>query len=125
MKKQPDYSRSFTAFFRDLFVVEGAFGPKPLIPPFLALWLNTAFPASLGGNPAARNVLDARTKKEGKSALAGAIALYMASRKPYSEVVIAVVASDKDQSRDRVLRAIKFGVENGPRFQIMPRFSRM
>ncbi len=60
----------------------------------------------------ARNVLDARTKKEGKSAIAGAVALYMASRKPYSEVVI--VASDKDQSRGRVLRAIKYGIEKGP-----------
>jgi phage terminase large subunit-like protein len=36
----------------------------------------------------------------------------MASRKPYQEVVI--VAADQDQSRDRVLRAIKFGVEHGP-----------
>jgi hypothetical protein len=110
--KQPDYSRSFIDFFRDLYPVEGAYGPRPAIPPFLTAWLNTAFPANLGGIPAARNVLDGRTKKEGKSALAGAVALYMASRKPYGEVV--VVATDKDQSRDRVLRAIKYGIENGP-----------
>jgi hypothetical protein len=108
---KPDYSVDFHGFFRDLYVVEGAFGPKPIIPPFLAAWLQAAFPLP-EGNPAARNILDARTKKEGKSALAGAVALYMASRKPYAECVI--VASDRDQSRDRVLRAIKYGIERGP-----------
>jgi hypothetical protein len=106
-----DYSREMLAFFRDLFVVEGAYGPKPVIPPFLQSWINLAFPLP-DGNPAARNILDGRTKKEGKSALAGAVALYMASRKPYQEVVI--VASDKDQAKDRVLRAVKFAVEQGP-----------
>jgi hypothetical protein len=106
-----DYTRDFVAFFRDLYVVEGAYGPHPLVPPFLETWLRTAFPLP-AGDPIARNVLDARTKKEGKSALAGAVALYMATRQPGSEVII--VASDKDQAKDRVLRAVKYAVEKGP-----------
>ncbi len=108
---QVDYSRDFSAFFRDMIAVEGAFGPRPLLPPFLGEWLNTAFPGP-DGDPKARNIGDFRTKKEGKSALAGAVALYMASRKAYSEVVIT--ASDIDQAKDRVLRAAKYAVEYGP-----------
>ncbi len=91
--------------------MEGAYGPKPIIPPFLKEWIQIAFPQP-DGNPAARNILDARTKKQGKSALAAAVALYMASRQSYAE--IPIVAADQDQSRDRVLRAVKFAVENGP-----------
>lgn len=104
-----DYTTDFRAFYEDVFVVEGAYGPKPQVPPFLQTWLDIAFP---GGDPAARNVLDARTKKEGKSALAAAVALYMGSRQKYAE--IPIVAADQDQGRDRVLRAVKFAVENGP-----------
>jgi hypothetical protein len=111
MTKKIDYSKNFTAFLRDLYVVEGAYGPRPVVPPFLAAWLKCAFP-SPSGDPLARNIGDFRTKKEGKSALAGAVALYMASRAAYSEVVIA--ASDIDQAKDRVLRAVKFAVERGP-----------
>lgn len=111
MTNQVDYSRDFTAFFADMVAVEGAFGPRPLVPPFLGDWLKIAFP-SPDGNPKARNIGDFRTKKEGKSALAGGVALYMASRKAYSEVVIT--ASDIDQAKDRVLRAAKFAVEYGP-----------
>jgi hypothetical protein len=106
-----DYSSSFLDFFKDMYVCEGAYGPRPVIPAFLEAWLRTAFPAP-AGNPAARNIGDFRTKKEGKSALAGAVGLYMASRKPYQEVVI--IASDQDQSRDRVLRCIKFACDTGP-----------
>ena len=111
MTNQVDYSRDFTAFFADMVAVEGSFGPRPLVPPFLGDWLKIAFP-SPDGNPKARNIGDFRTKKEGKSALAGGVALYMASRKAYSEVVIT--ASDIDQAKDRVLRAAKFAVEYGP-----------
>jgi hypothetical protein len=56
--------------------------------------------------------LDARTKKQGKSALAGCVALYMATRQPGAEVVIA--AADQDQAKDRVLRAVKYAVTHGP-----------
>ncbi len=108
---QVDYSRDFSAFFADMIAVEGAFGPRPIVPSFLDEWLKIAFPGP-DGDPKARNVGDFRTKKEGKSALAGAVALYMASRKAYSEVVIT--ASDKDQAADRVLRATKYAVEKGP-----------
>jgi len=106
-----DYTTNFKAFFRDLYRVEGDYGPQPIVPPFLEQWLDLAFPLP-DGNPAARNIMDCRTKKEGKSALAGAVALYMATRAENSEVVI--VASDKDQAKDRVLKAIKYGVERGP-----------
>src|SRR5512139_2326245 len=106
-----DYTKNFQAFMRDLYPVEGGYGPRFIIPPFLDTWLQLAFPAP-DGHPSARNVMDARTKKEGKSALAGGVALYMATRLPYSEVYI--VAADQDQSRDRVLRSVKFAVENGP-----------
>ena len=68
-----DYTRDFAAFFKDLFPVEGAFGPKPVVPPFLESWLRTCFPAP-DGNPRGRNILDSRSKKQGKSALAGAVA---------------------------------------------------
>ena len=111
MTSRIDYTTNFRAFFRDLYRVEGDYGPQPLIPPFLEQWLDLAFPQP-EGHPAARNIMDARTKKEGKSALAGGVALYMATRAENSEVVI--VASDKDQAKDRVLKAIKFGVERGP-----------
>ncbi len=111
MTARIDYSRDFPAFFSQMFVVEGAYGPQPVVPDFLKTWLDLAFP-SPDGNPVARNIGDFRTKKEGKSALAGAVALYMASRKEYSEVVIT--ASDIDQAKDRVLRAVKYAVENGP-----------
>lgn len=108
---QVDFTRDFLSFYKFMFVVEGAFGPQPVIPPFLEAWLQLAFPLP-DGNPAARNIADFRTKKEGKSALAAAVAAYMASRKPYQEVVI--VASDKDQAADRVLKACKYGIERGP-----------
>ena len=104
-----DYKNDFLAFFQDLYRVEGAYGPKPLTPPFLVEFLGHAFN---NGIPTARNILEARSKKEGKSALAGAVALFIASRESYAEVVIA--AADKDQAHDRVLRAAKFACENGP-----------
>lgn len=106
-----NYTRDFAAFYRDKIAVEGAYGPRTIVPAFLEQWIRTAFPPP-DGNPAARNILDARTKKQGKSALAAAVALYMASRQEYAE--IPIVAADQDQSRDRVLRAVKFAVENGP-----------
>jgi len=108
---QVDYSKDFVRFFADLYVVEGAYGPRPIIPPFLRTWLRACFPLP-SGDPAVRNVGDFRTKKEGKSALAGAVALYMATRKADSEVIIA--ASDVDQAKDRVLRAVKYALEHGP-----------
>ena len=106
-----DYTKDFAAFYQDLFTVEGAYGPRPVVPPFLAEWLRAAFPAP-SGDPVARNVLDARTKKQGKSALAAAVALYMATRQQGAEVVIA--ATDVDQAKDRVLRAVKYACEHGP-----------
>ena len=106
-----DYTKDFQAFYRDVYRVEGKYGPQPLIPPFLAKWITTAFPGP-SGDPAARNIIDARVKKTGKSSLAGAVVTYMASRKEYSECVI--VASDQDQSRDRVLRSVKYAIEHGP-----------
>ncbi|KKK65670.1 hypothetical protein LCGC14_2971840, partial [marine sediment metagenome] len=106
-----DYKTDFLAFRRDLCPVEGAWGPKAIIPEWLAVWYDTTFPLP-EGDPATRNVLDARTKKEGKSTDAAAVALYMGTREPYAEVVIA--AADKDQAKARVLRAAKFAVENGP-----------
>lgn len=111
MTQKIDYSTDFLSFYRDLYVVEGSYGPHPIIPPFLAAWLQTAFPAPTG-SPAARNIGDFRTKKEGKTSLAGGVALYAGSRKPYQEVVI--VSSDLDQSRDRTLRSIKYAIEQGP-----------
>lgn len=105
------YNDDFLSFMRDLVVVEGAFGPHPVIPPFLERWLSLAFPGP-DGHPAARNILDLRTKKQGKSSLAAAVALYLASRTPGAEV--AIVAADQDQAADRVLRACKYAVENGP-----------
>ncbi len=106
MQMKIDYTQDFTAFFRDLFPLDTG---KPFIPPFLADWLGLCFPA---GVPAERNILDSRSKKQGKSALAGAVALYMAARKRYSEVEIA--AADRDQAKDRVFRSVRFAVENGP-----------
>ena len=118
MTKQTDYSSNFIAFYRDLCPVDytdaqdshlGA--NKPIMPPFMTNWLGLAFPAPLGA-PVVRNIADFRSKKQGKSTLAAGVALYMATRHDYSEVVIA--ASDQDQSRDRVLRSAKYAVEHGP-----------
>lgn len=106
-----DYTKDFTAFYRDVFKCEGDYGPRPIVPGFLKTWLDVAFPLP-EGDPMARTIMDLRSKKQGKSALAASVALYMASRKPYSEVVI--IAADKDQAKDRVLRAIKYAVDNGP-----------
>ena len=106
-----DYTKNFIDFYRDVFYVEGDYGPRPIVPPFLKAWLNIAFPLP-EGDPVARNIMDLRSKKQGKSALAGAVALYMASRRKYSECVI--VAADRDQAKDRVLRSIKYAVEQGP-----------
>ena len=106
-----DYTRDIISLIRDFCPMEGAYGPRAVILPFLEMWLGRAFPLP-EGNPAARNVLDSRTKKQGKSATAAGIALYMATRQKGAEVVIA--AADQDQSRDRVLRAAKFAVDNGP-----------
>lgn len=103
-----DYTRDIVAFFRDLYPLDLG---KPNIPPFLETWLYTAFPLP-DGNPQARNVLDSRSKKQGKSTLAGVVALYLASRRRYSEVVIA--AADKDQAKDRVFRSVKYAVEVSP-----------
>lgn len=106
-----DYTSDIVAFFRDLYPLpEG----KPIIPPFLEAWLYTAFPLT-AGDPVERNVLHSTSKKQGKSALAGMVALYMAARKRGAEVVI--VASDLDQARDRVFRSAKFAVENCPAWQ--------
>ena len=64
-----DYINDFLAFFQDLYRVEGAYGSKPLTPPFLVEFIGHAFK---DGKPIARNIMDARSKKQGKSALAGA-----------------------------------------------------
>lgn len=104
-----DYTNDFLAFFQDIYRVEGPHGPKPIVPAFLGEFLGLAFN---DGVPVARNIADLRTKKQGKSALAGAVALYMASRAPYGEVVI--VAADKEQAKDRVLKAVKYACDNGP-----------
>jgi hypothetical protein len=106
-----DYTRDMVAFMRDLFPVEGQYGPIPVIPPFLERWVYAAFPMP-DGLPSARNVLDARTKKQGKSALAAGVASYIATRQKHAEVVIA--AADKEQAKDRVLRSVKYAFENGP-----------
>jgi len=111
VRKKPDYGQYFIAFRRDMCPVEGPWGPTPIIPGWLVEWYSACFPLP-DGDPIARNVIDARTKKEGKSADAAAVALYMATRAPYGEVVIA--ASDRDQAKDRVFRAVKFAVRNGP-----------
>ncbi|MCE5209884.1 MAG: terminase large subunit [Chloroflexi bacterium] len=105
------FLNDFRAFLRDLYPVEGSYGPRPLIPPFLERFITLAFPQP-DGNPAARNIADYRTKKEGKSTLAGAVGLYMAARQEYAEVVI--VASDRDQAKDRVLRSVKYAIDKGP-----------
>jgi hypothetical protein len=105
-----DYTADIVAFLRAMVPVEGAYGPQMLIPPFMEAFLRRAFPMP-EGHPAERNILDSRSKKQGKTALAAGVALYLATRKPYSEVVIA--AADKDQAKDRVLRAAKYAVEHG------------
>lgn len=104
-----DYTSDFVSFYRDLFPHEGAYGPRPIIPPFLEGWMRLCFPLP-EGNPAERNILDSRSKKQGKSALAGGVALYMASRQRHAEVIIS--AADRDQAKDRVLKAIKYAVEH-------------
>jgi hypothetical protein len=106
-----DYTRDLGAFVSDLVPMEGAYGPRAVIPPHLETWLYRSHPLP-EGDPAARNVLDARTKKQGKTATAAGVILYHATRKKYAECVIA--AADQDQAKDRVLRAAKFAVENGP-----------
>jgi phage terminase large subunit-like protein len=104
----PDYTSDIVAFFRDLYPLpEG----KPIIPPFLEQWLYTAFPLP-EGNPAARNILDSRSKKQGKSATGGLVALYMAARRRNAEVVIS--ASTQDQARDRVFKSAKYAAEHHP-----------
>jgi hypothetical protein len=111
MAMKIDYTRDIVAFVRDFVPMEGAYGPRAVIPPHVETWLYRTHPQP-GGDPAARNVVDARTKKQGKSATAAGVALYHATRQRGAEVVIA--AADQDQSRDRVLRAAKFAVEHGP-----------
>lgn len=106
-----DYTKDIVAFIRDLYRLET--GPA-IMPPHLQEWLYTCFPLP-DGHPVARNILDSRSKKQGKSATAGAVALYMASRERYAEVVIA--AADRDQAKDRVFRSVKFAVENHPAFK--------
>jgi len=106
-----DFTRDIIAFIRRFCPMEGSYGPQPVLLPFFVHWLYRVFPLP-EGNPVARNVMDSRTKKQGKSATAGAVGLYMATRQKGAEVVIA--AADQDQSRDRVLRAVKFSVGNGP-----------
>ena len=91
--------------------MEGAYGPRAIIPQFFESWLYRTHPRP-NGNPAARNVMDCRTKKQGKSATAAGVVLYHATRRKYAECVIA--AADQDQAKDRVLRAAKFAVNNGP-----------
>ena len=105
-----DYTANPKSFLRDLYPVEGSFGPRMLVPEFLEDFLGLAFNEQ--GNPVEQNVLYSTSKKQGKSSLAGGIALYMASRKRYSEVVIA--AADYNQAKDRVFRSIKYSVANHP-----------
>lgn len=105
-----DYTSNPINFLRDLYPVEGSYGPRMLVPGFLEDFLHLVFDEQ--GNPVEQNVLHSTSKKQGKSSLAGGIALYMASRERYSEVVIA--AADLAQSRDRVFRSIKYSVGNHP-----------
>jgi hypothetical protein len=88
MNTSIDYTRDFVKFYQDLYPLEGAYGPRAVVPPFLSDFLYIAFP-SPEGNPSAQNILHSTSKKQGKSALAGGVALYMASRQRYAEVVIA------------------------------------
>lgn len=108
---QIDYTRDIVSFIRDLVPVEGSYGPRAVILPHLETWLYRTH-SQPDGNPSARNILDARTKKQGKSATSAGVILYHASRQKYAECVIA--AADQDQAKDRVLRAVKFAVGNGP-----------
>src|SRR3990167_3221855 len=108
---KPDYTSDIVAFLRDMVPVEGAYGPKRVIPPHVEGFLRRCFPLP-SGDPAERNIMDSRVKKQGKSADAAGVVLFQATRRPYSECVIA--AADKDQAKDRVLRAVKFAVDNGP-----------
>jgi len=100
---------SFVDFRRSFVPVAGEWGPEPLIPDWLEKWYEIAFP---GGIPAARNIMDSRVKKQGKTADGAAVALYMAATRDNSEIYIA--SNDEAQSRDRVLKAAKFAVNNGP-----------
>jgi hypothetical protein len=106
-----DYTSDFPRFFADLYPVDTG---AAIIPEWLQSLLYQLFPLP-GGNPAARNVLYSTSKKQGKSTLAGAVALYMASRRRYAEVVIA--AADLDQAKDRVFKSVKYAVENSPAWQ--------
>ena len=106
-----DYLHDFVAFRRDLCPVEGDWGPTPIIPDWLECWYRLVFPLP-AGDPASSTIIDCRSKKEGKSSDAAAVCLYFATRELYSQVVI--VAADKDQAKDRVLRAAKFSIEHGP-----------
>lgn len=108
---QIEYSSDIVSLYKDVFSVEGDYGPRAIVLPFLETWLHRCFPLP-SGDPAARNILDSRSKKQGKSSVAALVALYLASRARYAEIVIA--AADLDQSKDRVLRAVKFAVENHP-----------
>lgn len=101
-----DYTTDIVALFRDLYTLDTG---KPIIPDWLGGLLYTLFPQP-AGNPAARNILYSTSKKQGKSTDSGVVALYMASRRRYAEVVIS--AADLDQSKDRVFRSVKYAVEN-------------
>ena len=108
MTKQTDYTTDIVSMFRDLYPLDMGL---PIIPDWLEGLLYTFFPLP-GGAPAARNILYSTSKKQGKSTLAGLVALYMATRRRYSEVVIA--AADLDQAKDRVFRSVKYAVETHP-----------
>lgn len=108
MTQKTDYTTDIVALFRDLYPLDTG---TPIIPDWLAGLLYTFFPQP-GGAPAARNVLYSTSKKQGKSTLAGLVCLYMATRRRYSEVVIA--AADLDQAKDRVFRSVKYAVEHHP-----------
>jgi len=103
-----DYTSDIVSFYQDLYPLDTG---RAIIPPWLAGLLYSFFPLP-EGNPAARNVLWSTSKKQGKSTTAGCVALYMASRRRYAEVVIA--AADKDQAKDRVFRSVRYAVENHP-----------
>ena len=56
-----DYKADFASFRENLCPVEGDHGPRAIVPPWLKSWYEQAFPLP-EGNPAARNILDCRTK---------------------------------------------------------------
>jgi phage terminase large subunit-like protein len=108
MTKQIDYTTDIVSLFKDLYPLDTG---TPIIPDWLAGLLYTFFPLP-EGNPAARNVLWSTSKKQGKSTIGGLVALFMASRRKYAEVVIS--AADLDQSKDRIFRSVKYAVEHHP-----------